>query len=59
MRIYDKEGSLKRYLKDMEQCQIRLYKKCKELEKRIIELEKENKQLNGKYVFGIHGGSND
>ena len=31
-----------------------------EQDKRIRELEEENKQLRqGKYVFGIHGGSND
>ena len=29
-------------------------------EKRIRELEEENKQLRqGKYIYGIHGGSND
>ena len=31
-----------------------------EQEQRIRELEEENKQLRqGKYIYGIHGGSND
>lgn len=33
------ESALFKYLKDMEECQIRLYKKVKQLEKRINELE--------------------
>ena len=39
------ESALFKYLKDMEECQIRLYKKVKQLEKRINELEQKNKGL--------------
>ena len=38
----------------------RIVKLLNEQEKRIKELEQENKQLKqGKYIYGIHGGSND
>ena len=38
----------------------RIVKLLNEQDKKIRELKEENKQLRqGKYIYGIHGGSND
>lgn len=48
------------YLYENSMSGLEIINRLNEQDERIRELEKENKQLKqGKYIYGIHGGSND